>query len=377
MSEDEPRSLSIERLSIRAFRNFASVDLALGPRFNVVSGDNGQGKTNLIEAVYALATSRSFRATKPGDLVRHDDTVASVRAIVREGDADTREQAVGFKTGARHVSIDGKRPHSLAEYAVRTPAVVFHPGEVALSMGSGGERRRLLDRLSLYLSPSSMAELDSYGKALRSRQKTLETRGTNAPELDEWETLVLRHGTAVMRARDAATVPLAAAAIEAFQRIGAADLRLIISYAPSAPVDDQMYALKLRDRRVADLRRGSATFGPHRDDLLLQLNGRPMRGVASQGQHRAVVLALKSAEIAVIASARGVRPLLLLDDVSSELDPTRTAALFSFLRAQEGQIFLTTTRPELIATGGAGAGVGERGSDRIDFEVRAGQVTRR
>jgi DNA replication and repair protein RecF len=98
-----------------------------------------------------------------------------------------------------------------------------------------------------------------------------------------------------------------------------------------------------------------------------------MRGIASQGQHRAVVLSLKSAEIAVIAAARGVRPLLLLDDVSSELDPSRTAALFSFLRAQEGQIFLTTTRPELIATGDAGGDA----SERVDFEVREGIVGRR
>jgi DNA replication and repair protein RecF len=116
------------------------------------------------------------------------------------------------------------------------------------------------------------------------------------------------------------------------------------------------------------MRRGSAGVGPHRDELALAIDGHAVRGVASQGQHRAVTLALKSAEIEVVGQARGVRPILLLDDVSSELDRARTAALFSFLREQRGQVFLTTTRPELIDTG-------DDGGARRDFVVRDGRIT--
>ena len=123
----------------------------------------------------------------------------------------------------------------------------------------------------------------------------------------------------------------------------------------------------LANRRASDMRRGSAGVGPHRDDLSLVIDGHPVRGVASQGQHRAVTLALKSAEIEVVGQARGVRPILLLDDVSSELDRARTAALFSFLREQRGQVFLTTTRPELIDTG-------DDGTARQDFVVKNGVV---
>jgi DNA replication and repair protein RecF len=362
------RPLHVAQLQVRSFRNLAAVDLAPGERFNVVSGDNGQGKTNLLEALYVAATSKSFRTSKLGELVGFGSELASVRATLAD-DGDARVQSVGVKPGARLVRIDDKRPPSLAAYAVRTPIVVFHPGEMTLSMGASGERRRLLDRTSLYMSPQSMADLEAYTRAMKERQRALETRGPSASDLEEWETLVVRHGLAVMGHRSRAGALVAEKAIEAFSRIAAPELVLTAGYAPSAPSEEGAFLEALASRRVSDMRRGSAGVGPHRDDLSLAIDGHPVRGVASQGQHRAVTLALKSAEIEVVGQARGVRPILLLDDVSSELDRVRTAALFSFLREQRGQVFLTTTRPELIDTGGDG-------SARRDFVVQNGVVVR-
>ncbi len=350
-------------------RNLAAVDIAFGPRFNVISGDNGQGKTNLLEALYVLATSKSFRTSRPGDLVVHGGDLASVRGGVREG-AFEREQSVGVRAGSRVVRIDGKRPRSLAAYAVKTPIVVFHPGEIALSMGSGSERRRLLDRVALYLEPSSMAELESYTHAMRARQRTLETRGMAAADLDEWEELMVRHGVGVMRARREAAERLSASAVRSFARIAAPGLDLRADYAPGAPEDSDRFRDEVAGRRAADLRRGGAGIGPHKDELRLEIGDHPVRGVASQGQHRAVTLALKAAEVETVGQARGVRPILLLDDVSSELDRARTASLFAFLRAHDGQVFLTTTRRELIDTGQL-----EDPSARQDFTVVSGTVT--
>jgi DNA replication and repair protein RecF len=358
------RPLRLEALSIRAFRNLDSVDLSPSPRFNVVSGENGQGKTNLLEAIYVLATSKSFRASKPGDVVRHEAEIASVRARVSEED-EAREQSVGLKAGARLARIDGKRPPSLAAYARRTPVVVFHPGEVSLSMGAGSERRKLLDRLSLYLRASALDDLERYQRAMRERQRALETRGTSASGLGEWEELMVRHGEVVMEARAEVAERLALATVDSFAQIASPGLSLAVAYAPGAPRDPVEFRQGLAAARSSDLRRGGAGVGPHRDDVSLRLDGRPMRGVASQGQHRAAVLALKAAEIAVIGEARGARPILLLDDVSSELDRARTAALFAFLQGQHGQVFLTTTRPELIALGE---------SERTDFHVVRGVV---
>jgi DNA replication and repair protein RecF len=358
--------LQIAIAHVRSFRNLAHVDAEFGQRFNVISGDNGQGKTNLLEALYVLATSKSFRTGKPGDLVAFGGELASVRATVVEAEA-SRVQSVGVRPGARLVRIDEKRPPSLAAYAVRTPIVVFHPGELSLSMGASAERRKLLDRTALYLAPASMVDLESYGRAVKARQRALETRGVTASDLPEWEALAVRHGLAVMEHRARGADLLSTQARLAFERIAAPGLELDVRYAPSAPATADDFARELERRRAQDLRRGSATIGPHRDDLALSIAGRPVRGVASQGQHRAVTLSLKSAEIDVIGKARGVRPILLLDDVSSELDRARTAALFAFLRDQRGQVFLTTTRPELIDTGDDDA--------RTDFVIERGTLT--
>jgi DNA replication and repair protein RecF len=361
------RPLAVASLQIRGFRNLTRLDVELGDRFNVVAGDNGQGKTNLLEALYVVATSKSFRTAKLGDMVGFGEEVASVRAVVHE-DGEARSQSVGLKTGSRVVRVDDKRPASLAAYAVKTPVVVFHPGEIALSMGASSERRRLLDRTALYASGAeSMVDLDSYARAIKERQRALETRGPAATDLGEWETLAVRHGLAVMGHRARAAELLAESALSAFQRIGAPGLRLEVAYAPSAPADEAEFLATLAARRPGDMRRGSAAVGPHRDDLAISIDGHPVRGVASQGQHRAVTLSLKSAEIDVVGAARGVRPILLLDDVSSELDRARTAALFAFLREQRGQVFLTTTRPELIDTG-------DDASARRDFAIESGAL---
>ena len=228
------RPLHVEQLQVRSFRNLDAVDLEPGERFNVISGDNGQGKTNLLEALYVAATSKSFRTSKLGELVGFTAELASIRASLRD-DGEPRVQSVGLKTGARLVRIDDKRPPSLAAYAVRTPIVVFHPGEMTLSMGSSSERRKLLDRTSLYLAPQSMADLDAFTRTMKERQKTLETRGVNAADLEEWETLMVRHGLLVMSHRARAAELVATKTIEAFARIAAPDLSLVASYAPSAP----------------------------------------------------------------------------------------------------------------------------------------------
>jgi DNA replication and repair protein RecF len=360
------RSLEIRTLAVRNVRNLVHVDLDFGERFHVVSGENGQGKTNLLEAIYLLATSRSFRGARSEDLLAYEEDVGSVKGSISEGGA-TREQSVGIRKGQRIAQVDGKRPSTLAAYAIRTPAVVFHPGEIVLSTGAGAERRRLLDRVALHLAPQASPELERYTRALRERQRALETRGWGASDLAEWEELIVAHGLALMKARRVAAERLAQAAVLAFTRIAAPGLTLGVAYAPGAPEGPGEYREMLESSRAADARRGAAKIGPHRDDLALTLDGHPVRGFASQGQHRTVVLALKSAEIDVVGATRGTRPLLLLDDVSSELDRPRTTALFQFLRQHLGQVFLTTTRRELIDTG-------EDAGARRDYVASAGEI---
>jgi DNA replication and repair protein RecF len=196
----------------------------------------------------------------------------------------------------------------------------------------------------------------------------LESRGTAAPDLDAFEQLMGVHGAATMRARAEAARRLLGPLGDAFARITRERLRLEARYEPGGPDEPEALAAALAARRDRDRARGSAGVGPQRDELALELEGHGARAGASQGEHRAITLALKLAELACIADARGVFPVLLLDDVSSELDPERTAALFEVLHETPAQIFLTTTRPELIRTPGIEPG------ERRDFAVDAGAI---
>lgn len=373
-----PRLL-LERLRVRDLRNLEQVDVEPAPRVNVISGDNGHGKTSLLEAIYFAATSRSFRTHRSGELIRHGASVASSRAwfVEHSGELDEerppigREQTAAVKGTTCTVRIDGNRPATLAEFATRSPVIAFHPEELSLSTGPAPGRRTLLDRLALFMDPTSADHRARYAHALRARQQLLrKTAGSNpeSVEIDAFEQLCAHHGAALTRARAAAAEALARELVQAFQQIAAPSLVLDARFDPGGSPSAEAAAEELRRRRARDAYRPSAGFGPHRDDLTLRLDGHLARIVGSQGQHRALTLALKAAETAAIAAARGVEPILLLDDVSSELDRERTVALFTFLSQRRGQIFLTTTRRELIETPGLTA------SDRRDFHVASGRL---
>lgn len=354
----------VRSLAIRNIRNLRSIDLVPGPLLNVLSGDNGQGKTNLIEAVYLAATSRSFRTPNLKDVVAKGERDGNVRMEIASDHGDYA-QSVGLRGGMRQLRLGEKKPDSIVQFAAKTPVVAFSPSEISLSSGPGKERRKLLDRIALYTSPAAAESGMRYTRALKNRQRALEGRGAKASDLDAWEELVVRHGLETMRSRKESSARIAEEAKAIFAEIGAMGAVLDATYVPSAPEDPLAYASLLRATRDVDARRKSASSGPHRDDLVVTLGGTPVRGFASQGQHRAIVLSLKAAELAIVAGSRKVRPVLLLDDVSSELDRDRATALMGFLAKQQGQVFVTTTRPELIETSPTG---------RKDFWVRAGAI---
>lgn len=342
--------LRLAKLVVHDVRNLARFTLTPGRRITVVAGPNGVGKTTLLEATYLAATARSFRTARLEEMVRRGATTAVARAtFVDEGQSLGREQIVALEGSRRSVKLDGKRPISHAAFATRSPVVCFHAGEIELSAGPGGPRRTLLDRVALFVDPASGDHRSRYEKAVRARSKLLETRGLRARELDAFEELAATHGAALTVARERALEALAEALADAFTRIAAPGLTLGATYVPGGSPDVAIARRELAERREKDQQRGSTTFGPHRDDLALVLDGSPARAVASQGQHRAITLALKLAEMTAIARARGVFPVLLLDDLSSELDADRTRALLEVLARSPAQMLVTTTRPELLA----------------------------
>lgn len=368
------RPLTLDRLTLVDVRNVALADLVAARHLNVIAGNNGQGKTSILEAIYALATSRSFRTAKLPELVRHGSALARIGGRFLEhwstGPLERKQALEVGRRGQRTLTLDGAEPASLTHYATRSPVVVFEPKQLALTSGPSSDRRTLLDRVTLFTHPEAATHRARYGRALKERQALLADRHRDrSAELDAYEAVLAEHGAALTAIRARAVDELRSPLLEAFRRIAAPDLELDVRYAPGGSDDPAVARSEFHHARRADAQRKRAGFGPHRDDLELRLDGHEARVVASQGQHRALTLALKSAEVTTIALARGVQPILLLDDVSSELDADRTAALFGHLAATDSQIFLTTTRPDLI--------VGSReGGDRADFHVERGELRR-
>lgn len=365
-----PRRVAFERVTIRSFRNLSSVDFAPAGRLNVIAGDNGQGKTSLIEALYVACTSRTFRSDRLRDVIQEGTEQALVRASVvtaSEGRVPlVHEQRAVIGARARSFTLDGKKPARLAEFAVRTPIVVFHPGDLELASGPASRRRTLLDRVMLYLDAGGAAARLRYQEALKERQRLLSERGTQGADLDAYEAVLAQQGARFALGRQRAAEALLEALGPAFRRMAAPELEIHAQHEPGGVTEEGPFVAELRARRARDLRRGAATFGPQRDELAIALGGRPARTHASQGQQRILALALKLAELECVRSATGTQPILLLDDVSSELDPERTGAVYGLLRETESQVFVTTTRPELFVTPGLSAG------ERADWIVRGG-----
>jgi DNA replication and repair protein RecF len=354
--EQAQQTLELRALTVRGFRNLERVDLELGQGLTVLAGPNGAGKTSLLEAIYFAATSRCFRASRPAEAVSHGASEAFVRARFLDApDGGSREQVASIVRGVTRVRIDGNKPPTLASYAVASPVVLFHPGELALSQGPASGRRTLLDRVALFLDPSSADARARYTRAQRSRHELLRSPACSAAALESFEALAARHGAELTRARARAFEVLERHAREAFSSIASPELELGLRYVAGGSPDEAEGVAELAARRERDRHRPSASFGPHRDELELSLSGRSARVVASQGQHRALTLALKAAEAGAVASARGLLPLLLFDDVSSELDPARTVSLFAFLGLSRAQMVLTTTRGELIRVASRGS----------------------
>ena len=354
------------QLSIRNLRNLTTVDFEPSPRLNVIAGDNGQGKTSLLEALYLAATSRSFRTDRVRDLIQDGQEAASVRAVISDGTQE-REQRVVVGQASRRLTLDGKPANRAAAYATRSPVVVFHPGDLVLVSGAAAGRRILLDRVALFLEPGSGEHRRRYIKAMRERQRALEERGPAAKELDAYEPVMAEYGALLTRAHARAADEVVLALATSFSRLAGEGTALEAHYASAGTECSETFAAELRQRRETDRRRRSASFGPHRDDLALSIGGRPARHQASQGQQRILTLALKLAELQCVRASRNAHPVLLLDDVSSELDPERTGAVYELVRTTRSQVFVTTTRPELLTTPELGPG------ERTDWVVSCGQ----
>jgi DNA replication and repair protein RecF len=360
------QALRIERIAAQGFRNLRGLDVEPGPHFNVIHGENGAGKSNLLEAVHLLGAPKSFRQAKSEDVIALGADEARLKMRVA-GEHTSQVISVALARGkARRVTIDGKRPRSASELRARVPTVIFHPGHLGLSTGGADVRRSYLDELLEPTAPAYGEARAAYERALRSRNKLLKHPGVDRRDVQPYDALLARHGAVIVRHRRALVVAIAPRIEATFQEIIGDALRLEASYAPRVEDDEGAIRTALEASWKLDLARGFTAEGPHLDELALSFGDVGARHHASQGQHRSLALAMKIAELDYVAERLGKVPALLLDDVSSELDRTRSRRLFERISRLGGQVFLTTTHPEFILLE----------DDRVDFHVAAGVVER-
>jgi DNA replication and repair protein RecF len=335
----------VRRLRVRDFRTYASADVGLGPGLTVVHGRNGAGKTNLLEALYFGCTGRSCRTRDERQAVRFDQGAARVEVEV-EGRDGLHELSVGYQPGEpKRIRVDGVAVEALTEHPSRPLVSVFLPDRLELVKGPPSLRRAHLDQLVAALWPARAATRRGYSQALAQRNALLgrvRAGYVSRDALATWDLELARHGVALRDDRAAAVEAVTPGVTAIADELGL-DGDVVLRYRPrSGAADAAALAAELADRSDADLERGFTTHGPHRDDLALIREGRDLRIYGSQGEQRLGLLALLLAERAVLEAERGAPPLLLLDDVMSELDSDRRGRLVERLRAG-GQAVVTTT----------------------------------
>lgn len=337
--------MRITCVRVRDFRSYRSAELRPGPAVSVISGRNGAGKTNLLEAVYVGCTGRSFRTATDREAIRFGQDVARVE-IEAHGEDGSHAISVGLsRAEGRRVRLDGAPVQRLADADARPLAAVFAPDRLELVKGGPALRRAHLDQVVAALWPGRAQTRRAYAGALAQRNALLSrirAGGAGPQALDAWDETLAAAGIGLMDDRAEAVAALAPGFATAAHELGLEGTPTI-QYRPRSPAASaEELVRELGERRATDLERGFTGHGPHRDDLAVSRDGRALRSYGSQGEQRMGLLALLVAERTAIASTRSA-PALLLDDAMSELDVDRRRRLMEMVSAVPGQTLITTT----------------------------------
>ena len=342
--------MRVEHLTVEGFRNLSGVDLPLGRRFVVVSGDNAQGKTNLVGAIYLLATLKPLRGHRTRDLIGWEADRAVVSAGVSHDDF-VRQYRIELEGSKRTLTLDSSAVRDLEPYFRGIRAVSFTPSDAQIVTSEPKIRRAWLDRAAFTARPSHLYIVRRYARLLEQKSAALRTHSSSAV-LDVFDEQLAVAGADLITRRLDILDELAGPVAQVHDRVAGQPEQLVMRYRTRVQGDDtaaradSMRQL-LGDSRADEVRRQRTLVGPHLDDVRMELDAHAARSFGSQGQVRSIVLALKLGEL-LAAHERGDQPLFLFDDVSSELDASRTGRLVELLSEVDAQVFATTTDPSQL-----------------------------
>ncbi len=342
-------------------RSYETCRMEPEPAINVLVGKNGAGKTNFLEALYYLSALRSFRGLGDETVVREGAESAVMRcSVVRAGSAETIAVSVP-RSGRRRVEVNGKAVRSHRELPGHLRVVLFFPDDLDVIKSSPAARRSFIDEVTLQIWPAALGDLGDYGRALRQRNSLLRQYGRDVDRrlLDSWDDRMSQAGGIVLRRRAGTIEMLNSFVSDVYGQLAGGDVTVAPAYRSTwgegpfgASADELAEQLlgAIRESRGSDLDRRTSLVGPHRDDPGWSLDGRDTRSYLSQGEQRTLALALRLASQQALVVHTGEPPVLLLDDVFSELDLDRAKALAGVL--PDGQTFITTTREEEVPVAG-------------------------
>ncbi|HHX73669.1 MAG TPA: DNA replication/repair protein RecF [Firmicutes bacterium] len=349
----------IEAVKLHNFRNYSQLELTLDERLNFFVGENAQGKTNLLEALFFAATGRSFRTRNDEELIRwgQDSCEVAVRVVHKRG-AEKLHLLCRQNPKQKLYSSNGLQLPR-ADYLGRLYPVLFTPEDLAIVKGAPQQRRKFFDEQISKIYPIYEIELKRFSRVLRQRNRLLKLRqekSLGSPELESWNEQLAVLGARIMQRRLFALRRLSLLSRLAHRRLTGGEETLVLQYQSAVPLregagEDELQSgilAVLREQARREARLGQTLVGPHRDDVRLLINGKSAHLYASQGQQRTLVLALKLAEIEFIRGESGEFPLLLLDDVFSELDGKRRKLLVESIEGRV-QTMLTATAAERFA----------------------------
>lgn len=333
--------MHLSHLRLRDFRNYGKLDVDFSAGFHLLLGDNGQGKTNILEAIYLFSTLRSFRGVGNAQMVRQGQTGFFVGGtIVGQGDHEVK---MYWSPKERKLSLDGQVVRRLTDYWGTLRTVVFCTEDLQLIKGVGRARRRFLDLLLAQTYRSYLGLLQRYAQALRSRNALLKRNAVDEVAVEGFTVELVRDGEEIMRMRREIVPLLAPLAEAAYRRISNSSEELQLQYRPGVKGD---FAVMLKQSHDRERSYGATLIGPHRDELDITLDGRSASQFGSEGQKRTIAIALKIAQAEYLLSLHGSPPVLLIDDVMGELDAKRRAAFVPLLQRTHqasGQVFMTAT----------------------------------
>ncbi|MBI4504002.1 MAG: DNA replication/repair protein RecF, partial [Chloroflexi bacterium] len=357
--------MHLEHLSLLNFRNYVRLDLDLGPGLTVMEGANGQGKSNLLEAIFLLATTRSPRTQTDRELLHwlaweSEQPFARVvgRVQRRRGPAEIAitihgERADGAQVATKRVRVNGVARRAI-DLLGQMQVVLFGPDDLSLVSGPPALRRRFLDLTIAQVEARYVRALAHYQRVLQQRNhllRQLRERRTGEDELRFWDEELTRHGVLIVAERERAVDQLCELARATHYRLAGSAERLQVLYRPNLPLPEEggqrLFLAHLAQTRARELAQGVSLAGPHRDDLAFLLDGVDVQRFGSRGQQRTVALALRLAEAAFLRQRSGDEPILLLDDVLSELDAERQRRVLEAIAPAE-QVLLTTTERALL-----------------------------